>query len=301
MSELRVPTRRFYGAPAWREDARYDVAFVGVPSDFGVLGHRSTAAGPAVVRGMSAAVYEAVAGDDGATIGWYSYARGRPILSGRRLADAGDYVFERGGGRGELAGLAEALRRVAATASVVVVVGGDHSLLAWTAQAYNRAAYAVLDAHEDATGASGPDPHHGNVMTFLERIDGPLAIAQHGLRGLVPNRRREPAAHRRMCHSIDEVVEHLMASGAEETVLSIDVDVLDPAVMSSVTSPSPNGYGWGQLLDAVDGIAAGGPPITLLDLAEFAPVGEEARVEAMGLAQFVLLACDSVLEARVGR
>ena len=137
-------------------------------------------------------------------------------------------------------------------------------------------------------------PHHGNVVTFLEGLDS-SAIVQYGLRGLVPNRRKTPGRNRRVCGTIEQTVAALEEFGGKPLLVSLDVDVFDPFVIDSVTSPCPNGLDAAMILLLLSTVARMGHKIQLFDLAEFAPTGENARIQALYLVDFLLRATDCIL------
>jgi len=296
----RPPAIPFCGAEAWQPDARFDVTVVGVPSDLGMYGSGPSAAGaPAVLRSASR-LFPIVREGGEAGIGWYDYTTGRSILEARRIADAGDFVLDRHRPLQTLEHLPEELRRLRENTRLLVVLGGDHSLSYWTTRGLDEGSVLLfLDAHEDATEALAELPHCGNVISFLERESHLAGILQYGLRGLVPNRRNAPSRTRHVCRGLKEWQRRIRQLRRHRMGLSIDVDVLEPALMGSVASPSPGGMTPAELARTVESAVEMGAHIDMLEVMEFAPgSGREVHLNAMALVQIILRLADICLRER---
>ncbi|HSW49885.1 MAG TPA: arginase family protein [Bryobacteraceae bacterium] len=286
---LRPASPTFCNAPAWHEGGQWDVVVLGIPSACGAVGSaRSAATGPSAIRSASR-IYPIVPRADGNPAGWFDYSLGEALLEGSSIADAGDLVVER---YDPLAGLSKIpfiVRELKKTARTLLILGGDHSITYWTAQAMpDTSALFFFDAHEDATAAIGTNPHCGNVVSFLEQLPNLSTIAQYGLRGLVPALRREPADHRRLCATLADLERTARACVHRPAQLSIDVDVLDPSIMRSVASPSPGGLRQTDLLAGVSAITENGPQIDIVEIVEFAPLQGEDPLTAMLVAELAL-------------
>lgn len=278
-----------FGCPEWRADGRYDVVFVGVPSDTGGLGVRSPAAAPTFLRTASG-LFRGGATKDGRTAGFFDYSAGRVVLEGVRLADAGDLACSRSQGAASLGGLPAVYEALRATTRHLVILGGDHSIAYYLAQSLSGEALVWVDAHEDARGKDGPLPDCANVVNYVDELEGIPAIAQFGLRGLVPAQRPRPPAHRVLCQSVDDVVRALRERAAHAAALSIDVDVLDPSVMPAVGSPMPDGLRPADLLHLIRALRQSEIEIPVIELSEFAPVSDHDITSALVLVNFLLRA-----------
>jgi agmatinase len=292
---MRPADRPMFGAPLWSPGERYDVVFVGVPSDLGSLGGRSPALGPAVLREQSA-LFPAVAGADGECVGWYDYTARRTLLRGARLADAGDFGIDPGRGPEALEALPAVYEALLESTRLLVVLGGDHSITYWLARALDGDGLVWLDAHEDATRRRGPYPHCGNVVSYIDSMPNVHAIAQLGLRGLVPDTRAQPPPHRVFCATPAEVVEALRARGCSSAAVTIDVDVLDPSVMPAVAAAMPGGLHVRDLLDVLGALSGAGVRVRALEIAELAPISPADAVPALSLVNFLLRAAATCLE-----
>lgn len=285
--QMRPALEGMFGAPLWSPEEQYDVVFVGVPSDAGSLGWRSPALAPLLLRAQSQ-LFPINRDAKGECVGWYDYEDGRTLLRGARLADAGDLVYDRRLGSRQLEALPSVYATLRASTRLLVILGGDHSITYWLAQALHGEGLLWLDAHEDATPRRGEHPHCGNVVSYIDAMPNVPAIAQFGLRGLAPDVRAAPPAHRVHCRTVDQVVAALREREVTSAAMTIDVDVLDPSVMPAVASAMPGGLRMSDLLGVISGVRRAGIRIPVLEIAEFAPVAEADAVPALSLVNFLL-------------
>ena len=288
--------QQLFGMEPWSSHRRYDATFLGVPSAHGVLGVTSTAGGPSALRAMSA-VYPASSDHDGRCKGWHDYCSGGPILQGRELSDAGDFVVDRSQGSNQFDALVDDVARVAANSRLTVVIGGDHSICFWLSQVVSNAVLVIIDAHEDSTAKTGPFPHHGNFVTFIEGLSPSFHIIQFGLRGLVPSGRRGEGPTRTICRNTEHLLSKLAEYRGRPIHISLDVDVFDPRLIQAVTSPCPCGISVDDLLYVLKAIVDSGHDVRLFDLCEFAPSGEMHRIEALTLVNVLLRSAEILLNA----
>ncbi|WNG18809.1 arginase family protein [Cystobacter fuscus] len=291
---MRAPGRTIFGVPLWAPEQPCDVVFVGVPADMGMLGIRSTQGGPGALRDASI-VFPEVRDDANRPVGWYDYPQRRVLLAGRQLRDAGDFPYDRRQGPEQLESLPDLYAALRESSRLLVILGGDHSLSYWMGRSLSGEGVVWVDGHEDAGRVQGEVPHHANVVSYVERLDTVGCVVQYGLRGLIPALRRDPPPQRTLCERPEEVVAALRRYGITEVALSIDVDVLDPSVMPSVSSPLPEGLGFADLLTLVSTLTRGGISIRVLELMEFAPVGEADRLPALALVKFLVRVVDACL------
>lgn len=165
--------------------------------------------------------------------------------------------------------------QVHAAGAIPVVLGGDHSIT----EPEVRAAAAVhgpvglvhFDTHTD-TGAEvfGVALSHGTPMRRLVdqgHVD-PTRYAQIGLRGYWPGEeefawQRERGIRSWFAHDVRDrgiravVSEVVAAVGPGPVVLTVDVDVLDPAFAPGTGTPEPGGLTSADLLLGVREVARG--------------------------------------------
>jgi agmatinase len=93
-------------------------------------------------------------------------------------------------------------------------------------------------------------------------------------------------------------MDHIVNSLSEDVYVTIDVDVLDPSIMSAVGTPEPDGMSWRQILDIVESVALH-KHVVGFDLMEFCP-GEGPGSCAFLLAKlaYKLIGCAVPQEGR---
>ena len=174
-----------------------------------------------------------------------------------------------------------ACARALAAAAVPVVLGGEHAL---TLPAVEAAASAgelgvvQLDAHGDLRDHyHGERYSHASVMRRCYDLGVP--IHSLGVRALAPDDREMRHAHPDRLSfqdaadlvpfSVGEVL--LPAAFPDRVYLTIDLDGLDPSLVSATGTPEPGGLGWYQTLALVDSLARR-RRIVSFDVVELAPV-----------------------------
>jgi arginase family enzyme len=180
------------------------------------------------------------------------------------------------------------LAKIRATARLVVILGGDDSLVYWCLRNSTTPALVHLDAHEDAVRTIGSHPKHNNFVAHLDHDEPDLKIFQYGVRGLVPASRREPPGSRLVCRTKDELLAALAESSIAEATVSIDVDVVSPRVIRSVVAPMPGGLLPEDVVDVICSMAQSGVSIKQLGLMEFAPDGMEGMLDAVAVLHMLM-------------
>lgn len=132
----------------------------------------------------------------------------------------------------------------------VVTVGGEHSVSIGSVMAHNRKfrGLSVLqfDAHADLRDEyKGSQYNHACVMSRIKEI---CPAVQVGVRSMSAEEKASyGASHIFFCRDIvkgndwqDKVIERLTSN----VYVSLDLDVLDPAIMPSTGTPQPGGLDW---------------------------------------------------------
>ena len=70
--------------------------------------------------------------------------------------------------------------------------------------------------------------------------------------------------------STEDSIERIIASLSQEVSITIDLDVLDPSIMSAVGTPEPGGIGWHELLGLLRKVAQA-KCVVGFDLVELCP------------------------------
>jgi agmatinase len=160
----------------------------------------------------------------------------------------------------------------------VVLLGGEHTLSLGAVRALKEAfpklSVLQLDAHADLR-----DEYLGTKYSqacVMRRIVELCPVSQVGVRSLsweekqfLTQNKLKPFYMSDLVSntaSIDQIVDSL----SEDVYVTIDVDVLDPSIMSAVGTPEPDGMSWRQILDIIKSIALH-KHIVGFDLMEFCP------------------------------
>ena len=188
----------------------------------------------------------------------------------------------------------------------VVSLGGEHSLSLGAVRAFKEAfpglSVLQLDAHADLR-----DEYLGTKYSqacIMRRIFELCPISQVGVRSLsweekqfLTQNKLKPFYMSDLVSntaSIDQIVDSL----SEDVYVTIDVDVLDPSIMSAVGTPEPDGMSWRQVLGIIESVALH-KHIVGFDLMEFCP-GEGPGSCAFLLAKlaYKLIGCTVPQEGR---
>jgi agmatinase len=194
---------------------------------------------------------------------------------------------------------------VLAAGAIPVVLGGDHAItepsVRAVAAAHGPVGMIHFDTHTDTgTEVFGVEVSHGTFMRRLVdagHVDG-ARYAQIGLRGYWPGEEEFGWQARQGITSlfmhdvrdlgIREVVARAIAAvGEGPTYLTVDVDVLDPAVVSGTGTPEPGGMTAVDLLLAVRTVAAE-LELVGLDVVEVIPTAVGSADPAALVAERVL-------------
>lgn len=275
----------FCGVEDWHPDGSYDVVVVGIPSSVGSLAGSRAGEGPALVRRVSSVLAHRSPGRSG----WFDLESDRTLCGDLRIADAGDVAPDAGDEDRPSPTVTARLERVRRTCRLLVVLSGDDS---WTYEvmATQRGRLLHLDAHEDRNPHQTGALNHANVIARLLDDQPALHVGQWGRRGLSPE--PPPGGGTRVTTLRSEAAASVFAASAEGTELhvALDVDVVDPREMTSVTCPLPGG----ATLAAVEALCRAAVGLRTLSVSEFAPRGDpRSLVEAYALVQLILRVVDA--------
>jgi agmatinase len=270
---IRPATRTFFGAPPADSLERLDaqVAFLGVPWDQGVIIPfiRSGAyAGPRLVRETRTRLRDTR--PDGTSAGWFDIEAEREFLAGVRMADCGDVLVAGGDVALSHERITTATRRISERGALLVAVGGDHSVSfpvgRGVAEVHETVDVVHIDAHADfADAIYGSRFQHGSQLRRLFELPTVDRITALGLRSVdreqYEDLRRLGVDFASTATLLDEgpaaVVERLVRPN-RNLYVSIDIDVLDAALVPATTLPEPGGLAYRQLRALLEAIARRG-------------------------------------------
>lgn len=270
-----------------------DVAIMGIGLDTGT-GFRGAAYGPKAAR--AGLVY----GGTGMSNLPHMHTMVSPFDE-LTIVDYGDIAVDQLSIERSLGHIREMVREVAATGSIPMIVGGDHSLMypdvAGIVDVYGAGKVGVIhfDAHYDAGAGSGHLLSHGQPVKRLfdeKLVPGPNFI-QVGLRGYWPGRagfewmQKEGLRYHPMAEIeqkgwqavMDRVFAEALEDGPEFIFISFDVDVLDPAYMPGTGTPEPGGLTTREAFPIVRGLCAA-KQIVGFELVELNPLVDPGYTSA---------------------
>jgi agmatinase len=290
--------RTFFGSPSVRDLDALDaqVAFLGVPYDAGTPqpGNRTgQAAGPAAARLNSWEQFEY-------GVGWYDVEADRDYLAGVTMADVGDVAIQGSEVEPNFERITEAARRIAGRGSLLVAVGGDHSIsypLGRGIEAAGQIDVVHVDAHADFLDELGGARHTGaSQLRRLAELPFVRSVTALGIRNVERaeiDGMREHGAHWATSLELErdpaEAVRRLVPE-SDALYVSIDLDVLDLSVVPGTTLPEPGGPSYRQVREALVEIARRGKVVGF-DVAELNPPhdpsGSTARVATWLITHFL--------------
>jgi len=144
-----------------------------------------------------------------------------------------------------------------------LIIGGEHSISLPLVKLLKPKKFVSFDAHPDLENKDG----HSGVMRKIVEILGPKNVFIYGVRTMS---KKENFFIKDNIININSL--SFLKKIKEPTYLSIDFDILDPSVLSSVGNPEPEGFSFKELIDSVRVIARN---LIAVDFVEFTPSNNE--------------------------
>ncbi|MBK9715541.1 MAG: agmatinase [Kouleothrix sp.] len=165
---------------------------------------------------------------------------------------------------------------------LLVGLGGEHTVSAGVARAvkalHGDFVMVQIDAHSDLRGEYEGSPYsHASIARRV--LDMGATIAQLGIRSICREEidliRAEPERLRVWFAEDVHAGSHLEPLAelvrGKKVFLTIDLDGLDPSLVSATGTPEPNGLSWSQALEIIRTVARGAR-VVALDCVELAPI-----------------------------
>jgi len=259
---IRHGAASFFATPVVEDLSalKADVAFLGVPFDAATNDRPGARFGPAAIRDASMRFQTAN------RTGWFDPERGIHMLRAVSMLDVGDVDVRTVDLVENFQIITEAARLVRASGAFPVFIGGDHAITFAIVRAFDDRPLTVVqfDAHQDYTDEKfGVRYSHDNHMRRTSELPHVRHIVQIGIRELMVQTETWEAALARGVQIVP--AERIVREGAEQALagvkvegdcyLTIDIDVMDPALASGTGYPEPGGLSYYQLRDAVSVIA----------------------------------------------
>ena len=157
-----------------------------------------------------------------------------------------------------IASIRTAIRNAMSHGKLTALLGGEHSITVGAVQAFSQIypdlSVLYIDAHADMRASyQGTRWGHASVARRISEI---CPITLIGVRSIstdemsflkeqgIPARFWQPASPENLSRSISLARERLSSN----VYISIDLDALDPSIMSAVGTPEPGGILWHELL-----------------------------------------------------
>lgn len=147
---------------------------------------------------------------------------------------------------------------------MVVMLGGEHSLTPGAVRAYkekhNDLSVLHLDAHADMR-----EEYLGSMFSHAcsaRRVLDYCPLVQAGVRSLSIEEHRYIQEKGIKSYPLErypitpELIEEIAEALSPNVYVSVDLDVLDPSIMSAVGTPEPGGLKWEEIISLLRGVAA---------------------------------------------
>jgi agmatinase len=289
-----------------------DIVIIGAPYDAGTSYRAGARFGPRMIRSAD----------------YLPHDSSRPHLALRvdplqdlRIVDAGDIEMYGVEARTPLDHLETAVRTVAESGAIPLILGGDHTIT-WPdvtgvarAMGWGRVSVIHFDAHADTGDIQyGSLIGHGAPMRRLIESGACRGdrFLQIGLRGYWPEPptlkwmadqgMRSFEMHEVVRRGLDDVLLEAFKIAVDDcdgVFVSVDVDVVDPGMAPGTGTPEAGGLTGRQLLDAVRRIAIE-LPVVGVDVVEVAPPYDTAEITAFLANRVVLEALSGIAFRRRG-
>jgi agmatinase len=183
-------------------------------------------------------------------------------------------------GPAEMVGAVQrAIAGVVADGKIPVMLGGEHSITFGAVQAvrerYPGLTVLQFDAHADLRDSYQGTPFsHASVA---RRIAGICPLVQVGIRSLSVEEAQYLPTSPVKSYSADFILdgadwcETICRDLAGDVYISVDLDVLDPAVMPATGTPEPGGIGWRELIRLIREVSKK-CRVRGVDVVELAPI-----------------------------
>jgi agmatinase len=239
-----------------------DIAVMGVPSDEGSPFMPGSRFGPRGIREHSVRLW-------GRGEGYYDPELRRQFLTrelrGGRIVDAGDADVLPTNVAGTFDNVTGMTRALLDRGAVPIVLGGDHGITYPVVRAYDRPLHVVhFDAHLDYLPfVHGLELTNSHPFRHVARMSHVRSLTQVGIRSLRNSRGmlEDSLADGNRVLTMSELRD-LGSRGLGAVVpegapcyVSVDIDVLDMALVPGCVSAEPNGLAYAELRDALRALA----------------------------------------------
>ncbi len=264
----------FAGYPLWQPDQDMDSVVLGVPYDEGVTYRPGARFGPRAVR--DASMFYTYEGED---YRFYDADRRKWILSGKKIADAGDVAIEPLSLEKNWKLVTKTVKSILDSNSMPAVIGGDHSITYPVVKAFEgkKFHYVHFDTHIDCDRDFNSMYTHGNPVLNIMKEKLAQSITFLGVRGLTNAGQDIPWAEEQGATIITarELRNKLLKQELDffkegDYYISLDIDFFDPSAAPGTGTPEPGGLFFPEFSDVIHLISGRGNIIGF-DVVEVSP------------------------------
>lgn len=207
-------------------------------------------------------------------------------LEDLKICDVGDISLPHGDLEGALGMIQGYLATVIRDKKFPILLGGEHLISVPVVNELNKhhqnLAVIQLDAHADFRQAYLGNPlSHATVMRRIADILGGENIFQLGIRS---GTREEMRAARKL-GSLSGEGDTLRRAAGRPVYLTVDLDLLDPAVAPGVGAPEPGGLTFDECISLISRLSS--LRVVGFDVVELSPPYDPTQQSAMAAAKLV--------------
>jgi agmatinase len=207
-------------------------------------------------------------------------------LEDLKICDVGDISLPQGDVEGALGMIQGYLATVLGDKKFPILIGGEHlsslAVIREMTRHHQNLAVIQLDAHADFRQEYLGDPlSHATVMRRIADILGGENIFQLGIRSGT----KEEMNSARAMGSLSEVEETLRRAAGRPVYLTVDLDILDPAVAPGVGVPEPGGLTFDECLSLISELSS--LNVKGFDVVELSPPYDPTQQSAMAAAKLI--------------
>ncbi|MDD5417226.1 MAG: arginase family protein, partial [Candidatus Aenigmarchaeota archaeon] len=142
-----------------------------------------------------------------------------------------------------------------------IILGGEHTVTEWIVDKLKPKNVVIFDAHADCE----PTEKHDGITRRLAEKGYNVYLVVYGLRAISKKEQAYLDTGRVKLVQADELM-----SLQGETFVSIDLDVLDPAIMPAVGNPEPDGMSFTEVISVFNALERA--KIVGIDFVEYTPI-----------------------------
>ncbi|MGY3718580.1 arginase family protein [Sutcliffiella cohnii] len=265
---------------------------IGIPYNMGSSVHTLPITSIEQLRNYSLEVLKIETNDQGLTTGWYIPKEDKVVFRNQLLKDYGD-LEGTNNALLQLKRIEQISSQITQSDIIPLFIGGDHSItfpiVKGLLHNYEKLQIIQFDAHSDLGNSRWDVIEHGSFMKELNNEEQIKSILQIGVRGTKVLEEYYSIVQSNKIFSSHSLEEETLQTFPKDipTYLTIDVDVLDPSIVPSVSYPVPNGWGYNEFLKNLE-IVLSNFNIVGIDVVEYNPLYDKGNVGTSTIVHILL-------------